>query len=171
MEKISENFTVETVKFDDSQCCDEKLRELMDKISEKHGEHFFGMYMGGGEFLVLKLKDERAMDRKSGNFSKPWRRFDINILHTMILKDMLGIDTTKTDNQCHVEYVKDILGHRIECIRKVRSGECQITFFVNLVNVEDIKEISEHGEIVPQKSTCFYPKVYTGVIIYKFDDS
>ncbi len=148
----------------------ERVREVMQRLVAKDGKHF-GMYLGDEKYYILGLRDEKAMDRAAKEFSKQWRRFDMNILHTLILKKTLGVDTMNTRDQCHMEYVKDFRDNAKKCLRKVRSGECQAALFVNPAKVEQVKEISESGEMIPPKSTCFYPKVYCGVVIQKFDDA
>jgi len=127
------------------------------------------MYLGGRKYYILTLKNEKAMD-EAKDHSKPWKRFGINVLHTLIIKDMLGIDTLKNNRQCNVEYVKDIHDFASECVRKVEEGEFQAAFFTRSTNINEIKAIAESGEMMPQKSTCFYPKVYSGLIIYKFEN-
>jgi uncharacterized protein (DUF1015 family) len=147
-----------------------RIRELMQRLRAKDGKHF-GMYLGDEKYYILGLKDERAMDKEAKEFSKQWRRFDMNILHVLILKKTLGVDTMNTCDQCHMEYVKDFRDNAKKCLIKVRSGECQIALFVNPAKVKQVKEISENGEMIPPKSTCFYPKVYCGVVIHRFDDA
>lgn len=149
---------------------DTRIKELMQRLGARDGRHF-GMYLGEEKYHILRLKDEKAMEQEAKEFSRQWRRFDMNIIHVLILKKILGVDTMKACDQCHMEYVKDFHDNAKRCISKVRSGECQVAFFANPAKVEQVKEISENGEMIPPKSTCFYPKVYCGVVIHRFDDA
>jgi len=167
MKKLGRNFETETIEFGGDE---NKIKDLLAVLNKKNGKHF-GMYLGGGKFFMLAVKteDKRIMDRERDRFSKEWRRLDMNILHTLILRDILGIDTDNMADQCHMEYVKDFSDHAKSCISKVKNGECQAAFFVNPIAIDEMKEITQKGEMIPPKSTCFYPKVYSGVVIYKFD--
>jgi uncharacterized protein (DUF1015 family) len=170
IESLKKYFEVSVTEFDD--CCGEnELRKILRKIDEMEGEHKFGMYMGDKKLFILRLKDEKVMNIFSGKHSERWKKFDTNILHSIVFGEILKFDTSDASEQYHVEYIKDISKNILDCIKTVRNGESQIAFFVNNVKTEDVKEISENGEIVPPKSTCFYPKVYTGAIMYKFDDN
>ncbi len=167
LEKLKAKFDIETIEFND--CCGiEEMRKLLAKLAEKKHEHKFGLYVGGGKLHVLKIKSEKYMD--AAGKSDEWKSFDMNILHSIILKEIVGVDTTDEREQCHVEYVKDIGQHVLDCLHKVKSGECQAAIFVNPVSTETIKVIAEKGEMVPPKSTCYYPKVYNGLVMYKFEN-
>ena len=67
-------------------------------------------------------------------------------------------------NQKNLSYTRDAK----EAIEKVQSGEYQCSFLINATNVSDIKEISLANEKMPQKSTYFWPKLVTGIVINKF---
>ncbi|NIR04577.1 MAG: DUF1015 family protein, partial [Candidatus Aminicenantes bacterium] len=53
-------------------------------------------------------------------------------------------------------------------IRKVSNGSFQTAFFLNPTNVQDVKRVALAGQRMPPKSTYFYPKLLTGMVIYKF---
>ena len=167
LSRLKDNFEIEIFEFEAAKK-EEGLMKMLKKISSRDWRSF-GMYLGGRKYYILTLKNEKAMD-EAKDHSKPWKRFGINVLHTLIIKDMLGIDTLKNNRQCNVEYVKDIHDFASECVRKVEEGEFQAAFFTRSTNINEIKAIAESGEMMPQKSTCFYPKVYSGLIIYKFEN-
>ncbi|MCK4335330.1 MAG: DUF1015 domain-containing protein [Candidatus Aenigmarchaeota archaeon] len=165
IDRLKQNFDIETIEFEETN---EKGRkgEMFKKMkSEKHS---FGMYLGDNRYFVFTLKDEGVMDKKVKDCSNPWKRLDVSVLHTLVLEDLLGIDTTKPEKQHHVEYVKDTKDAVDECVAKVKNGESQIALFMNPTRIEEVEEVAENGDKMPQKSTFFYPKVYTGFVIYKF---
>lgn len=164
---LKKNFGMETIKFGRADE-KEKLKEMLERINDRDWR-YFGMYLGGRKFYIPKLKNGSAMN-VAKNHSKPWKRFGINVLHTLVINGILGIDTSKINGQHNIEYVKDIRGNAEQCVRRVKNGECQIAFFMRPTRMEEVKKISESGEMMPQKSTCFYPKVYSGLIIYKFEN-
>ncbi|UCC91678.1 MAG: DUF1015 family protein, partial [Candidatus Aenigmatarchaeota archaeon] len=164
---LKTNFDIEVLEFDETNE-KENREEMFKRIKEKREKHSFGMYSGDNKYFVFTLKDEGVMDEKAKDRSKPWKRLDVSMLHILVLEDILGIDTTKPEKQHHVEYVKDTKNAVDECITRVKNGECQIAFFMNPTRIEEVEEVAENGERMPQKSTFFYPKVYTGFVIYRF---
>ncbi|MCK5023297.1 MAG: DUF1015 domain-containing protein, partial [Candidatus Aenigmarchaeota archaeon] len=167
LKKIENDFTVEKIKFNDSNH-KEKTRE-MKRMMKENGKHSFGMYVGNNTLYILTLKNERSLE-KQNHCSKEWCNFDINILHSFIIDKLLDIDIKNPEDQGKIDYFKDIHDFAHRCVEKVNRDDFQIAFFVNPPDMETIQKLSENGEIVPQKSTCFYPKVYSGVVIYKFEN-
>lgn len=167
IERMKENFHVDVLEFDQRT---EKARreEMFSRMRKNQGRHSFGMYLGGSRYFVFSLISEEAMEKRVKDRSGPWKKLDVSILHILVLEDLLEIDTTKPEKQKHVEYVKDTKDAVEECISKVKSGECQIAFFTNPTKIEEVEKVAEKGERMPQKSTFFYPKVYTGFVIYRF---
>jgi uncharacterized protein (DUF1015 family) len=165
IDNLKKNFEIEKIEFDETDE-KEKRKEMFKKIkSEKHS---FCMFLGDNRYFVFTLRGEGVMDERVKDRSKPWRRLDVSTLHMLVLEDLLGIDTTNPEKQHHVEYVKDTKDAVEECLARVKNGECQIIFFMNPTRIEEVEEVAENGDKMPQKSTFFYPKVYTGFVIYKF---
>ena len=91
-------------------------------------------------------------------------RLDVSILQTFILEDILGFSEESIRRQENLYYVKDF--H--DAIEKAGSGAYQAAFLLNPTKIEEIKEVTSTGERMPQKSTYFYPKFLTGLVMYKF---
>ena len=95
------------------------------------------------------------------------KQLDVNVLHKLILEGVLGVGDKQLASQSNVTYIKDI-GDAIEqSVASVDSGQSQVVFFMNPTRVEQVQDIAAAGEKMPQKSTFFYPKVYTGLVINK----
>ena len=90
---------------------------------------------------------------------------DVAQLHTVILKNILNVDTKEPDSQKYVTYKVDM----IEALDRVDSGEFDLAFFMNATRVSDVRNLAEKGIRLPQKATFFYPKLLSGVVINKFD--
>jgi uncharacterized protein (DUF1015 family) len=163
---LSKNFDVETFETGPGK---EKMqfREFLASLNRRDWRSF-GMYLGGSKFYVVSLKNADSMNVAKGH-SKPWKRFGINVLHELVLKGILGIDASRHEGRTNVEYVKDLPGNAERCMDRIKNGECQIAFFMRPTSMDEIRKISGSGEMMPQKSTCFFPKIYSGVVIYKFD--
>jgi uncharacterized protein (DUF1015 family) len=103
--------------------------------------------------------------------SEELRRLDVAILHTLILDKTLGIDKKKLAGGSikgggYVSYIKGIGDAVDESIRKV-EGDAQAVFFMNPTRIGEVEAVSRNFEVMPQKSTFFFPKIYTGFTINK----
>lgn len=147
---------------------DEKKRELlaaMRKLAEI-GKSALGLYSGNHEFVLLTKKDGIAPDVEG---SDVYKSLDVVTLHKLILEDELRIDQEKLANETHVEYIKDS-GHAIDqSIAKVDEKTHQAVFFMNAPSVRQTAAVAENGEKMPQKSTFFHPKVFTGLVTYPIE--
>jgi len=166
---LKRNFSIEI--FESGKDNGKEAREKMFKgMKTNESKHAFGMYLGGNRYSVLTLTDEKVMDQKAKGHAKPWRRLDVSILHTLILDGLLGIDTNKPEKQQYIEYMKDTKDAVDECVEKVKSCACKVVFFMNPTKIDEVVDVAESGERMPQKSTFFYPKVYTGLVMYRFGE-
>ena len=93
--------------------------------------------------------------------SEASRGLDVSVLHTLILERALGIDRENMANQKNLTYTRDLN----EAILSVESGEMQCAFILNPTRVEEIGAVAAAGEKMPQKSTYFYPKLITGLVM------
>ncbi|MDA2933818.1 DUF1015 domain-containing protein [Acidobacteria bacterium AH-259-D05] len=93
------------------------------------------------------------------------RQLDVNVLHEGILYPLLGVDVQELSGQAHVAYFR----HRDELISQVEQGHCQLAFLLNPTSLKEVHEIADQGEKMPQKSTDFYPKLLTGLVLMKME--
>ncbi len=145
------------------------LRKLDDHF--KVGRHALGLYCNDGKYYSLVLKNENILDAILDH-SSAWKRLDVTILHKLILEDRLGLDKKKLasgtiEGGSYVEYIKAV-GDAVErAVDKVNNLGYQALFFMNPTKVEEVEEVAINHETMPQKSTFFYPKVYTGFVIHR----
>lgn len=88
---------------------------------------------------------------------------DVRILHEQILSQVLGIGDEAVRNESYIRYMRGI----DSAIAEAASGAAQVAFLLKPTSVEQVAEISFAGGVMPQKSTDFYPKLLTGLTIYK----
>jgi uncharacterized protein (DUF1015 family) len=93
------------------------------------------------------------------------RRTDVAILHSAVLEHLLGISLEAQVKKTNLRYLQDPR----EGIEQIARGEGQILFMMNPTPVAQVREVAEQGEVMPQKSTYFYPKVLTGLAIHTLD--
>jgi uncharacterized protein (DUF1015 family) len=166
---LKENFEITEFSFE-TPAAKIKARE---KMSAKMGNMFdgdknaFGIYGGNNSFHVAVLKDKQAMDSVASGRSDAWKSLDVSVLHKLVLEKLLGIGEKELAGGGNVEYVKDTGSAVDESIARVDASEKQIAFFVRPPKMQQLKMVTEAGEKMPQKSTFFYPKVYTGLTINK----
>lgn len=135
--------------------------QMMDGIQ---GSKFsYGLYCDG-KFYVIRLRDRQALDSMAVA-SKALRGLDVTVLHEMILKPLLHIDTGDEDLQEKLTYVKGLP----TAMEKLSTHEYAFGFFLNAVNMEEIVRVAGDNEVMPQKSTFFYPKVYSGLVVHRLE--
>jgi uncharacterized protein (DUF1015 family) len=93
------------------------------------------------------------------------RPLDLSCLHTILLDRLLGLDAEKVREQTNLRYLRDAA----EAVDLVRRGEADVTFLTNPVSMEQLKEVAFAGDVMPQKSTDFFPKLLSGLTIYALD--
>ena len=87
---------------------------------------------------------------------------DVVQLHKCLLEGVLGISEEAIRNQQNISYVRDAG----EAMARVRSGGANVAFLMNPVRMRQVRDIAFAGEVLPQKSTDFYPKLLSGLTIY-----
>ena len=93
------------------------------------------------------------------------RQLDLSCLHSIVLDRLLGLDAEKVREQTNLRYLRDAA----EAVDQVRRGEADVAFLTNPVSMEQLKEVAFAGDVMPQKSTDFYPKLLSGLTIYALD--
>jgi uncharacterized protein (DUF1015 family) len=90
---------------------------------------------------------------------------DVVRLHKVVLGSVLNISEEAIREQRNLEYLRDAR----EAVQRVRSGAANVAFLLNPVPIEQMTAIALAGEVMPQKSTDFYPKMLSGLAIYALD--
>ncbi len=122
---------------------------------------------GESSNFVLVTRDGANDARLEG--STALRRLDVTLLHGLVLEgatSILGLDAHHEAEAGRLVYTKDA----DEAVSKVVSGEFTASFLLNATRVSEVREVSEAGETMPEKSTYFYPKVATGLVFNTLED-
>ncbi len=167
--KLNDKFEITKYPFDSARSKKDAKQKMLAqmKAGYRRDKNAFGIYGGNGAYYVAVLKDKKAMDSVAAERSNVWKSLDVSVLHKLILEELLGIDERRLASGGNVEYIKDTDNAIDESIAKVDSREKQVVFFMNPVKMEQLKMVANAGEKMPQKSTYFYPKIYTGLTINK----
>jgi len=156
IERATQNFVVEEA---------ESPEEMWRRMKRARGSaHVFGFYPADlRRPFLLTLREEAKVDPLMLAHGEAYRHLDVSILHTLLLDRLLEIDDEKLAAQAHIDYARE-LG---DCVRGVDEGRYQAAFFLNPTTVEQVQRVALLGERMPQKSTDFYPKLLTGLVLMK----
>ncbi|HTJ47386.1 MAG TPA: DUF1015 domain-containing protein [Kofleriaceae bacterium] len=92
-------------------------------------------------------------------------RLDVTLLHGLLLERVLGITPAAQEAQTNLRYVKDSTA----ALAATSAPDTQAVFLMGAPKVADVKHVADAGEIMPQKSTYFYPKIASGLVMAKVD--
>jgi uncharacterized protein (DUF1015 family) len=122
---------------------------------------------GDGRAALLSLKKDFDLSRHPilGKRVPPLRKTDVALLHMGILEPVLGITPEMQAAKSNIWYPQDAAA----ALRDLKSGKGQCLFLMNGTPVGQVREVAEAGEVMPQKSTFFYPKVLTGLCIHTLE--
>jgi uncharacterized protein (DUF1015 family) len=116
-------------------------------------------------YLILRLKNKRIMQRLAKDLSAPLRELDVSTLHLLILEHILGMAPEQQESGDTVRYFDD----EETILQTLEKEEFQAAFLLNAPKAEEVLAIAAAGEKLPQKSTYFYPKLSSGLIVNKLD--
>lgn len=120
--------------------------------------------VSGDQAFVLQVRDE-AFDRLPWppGTSAAWRWLAVSILHEGLLKPLLDITEAKLDARTHVDYTAD----QADAVRLARERRYQAAFLIAPTTPDELRAVVEGGELLPQKSTHFYPKLLDGLVFHR----
>jgi uncharacterized protein (DUF1015 family) len=135
---------------------------LMNLLASAQGTAFIAVTRAGD--LLLRSKPD-VMAAALANLPERQRQLDLIQLHSVVLDRLLGLDAEKVREQSNLRYLRDAG----EAVEQVRRGEADVAFLTNPVTMEQLREVAFAGDVMPQKSTDFYPKLLSGLTIYALD--
>ena len=135
---------------------------LLETLKAQTGTAFIAV-MRGADVLLRARPDK--MEAALASLPERQRQLDLTQLHSIILDRLLGLDAEKVREQTNLRYLRDAS----EAIDQVRRVEADIAFLTNPVTMEQLREVAFAGDVMPQKSTDFYPKLLSGLTIYALD--
>jgi uncharacterized protein (DUF1015 family) len=137
----------------------EALRELEQPV--------FGLILPGGRGYVLTADRQAAAEHMARErVSTAVGRLDLAVLHAALLDDLLGIDAAHVAAGERLAYTRS----EAEARRTVESGEAQAAVLVRPTRLDELAAVAMAGDVMPQKSTYFYPKLLTGMVFNPLED-
>jgi len=119
----------------------------------------FGFYSSITAY-ILTLKSPDIMKKFLPDRSNEYCGLDVAVLHTLLIEKVLGIEPNKIED--HVRYERG----EEQTMRRIDNGEYQLAFLMNPTKPEQVKEVAQNRERMPQKSTDFFPKLVSGLVLY-----
>ena len=112
----------------------------------------------------MRLADFAASDLLIPDIhSRLYRRLDVSIVDHVIIENLLGLGAEEKELLAYSHESQD-------AVNRVLNGEFQLAVLLRPVRAETIKTIADGGERMPRKSTYFYPKAPSGLVMYRFVD-
>ncbi len=157
--KLQENFEVENLgPLTDAAAALDRLRQAGKDATALLAVTSYGSFL-------LRSRAQQHSKNLAG-LSERQRALDVVQLHKLVLEDALGMSEDDIREQRHLKYARD--AH--EAIDEVRTG-ANVAFIMNPVRIEQMRDVAFSGEVLPQKSTDFYPKMLSGLTIYSLKEA
>jgi len=151
--KMGDFFQIEILKFNsDTEAVQRK--KMLERIDYAQDSTTFGMYCGENGYCLLKLKDIK--------------RFSAEKINTAVLDAILKkiLKRNQLEKGREIDFIKD----ETEATELVRKEKYQIAFFLRPLSLKEVRETSLAGKILPPKSTYFYPKPLSGLVMRDLED-
>ncbi|MBU2599685.1 DUF1015 domain-containing protein [bacterium] len=140
------------------------LLALSQRLREKENSNYiFGLF-GEDKFYLLTLKDPQLIDKLSPQ-DQPWalNHLAVSVLQHIFIQNILHIKEEEVEHK--IGYTRSME----EAVKLIKEGRYQLGLFLTPTKIAEVEKISNLGGLMPQKSTYFYPKLLTGLVMYKFN--
>ena len=144
--------------------------EFLAKLAAGKAQRAIGVYPAvepnARAFYILTLRPEADIAQILPAASPLQRQLDVVLLHQGILEAALGITAHAVASEANLSYEREA----VAALEAVDRGEAQIAFLLNPVDVELVMRVATAGETMPQKSTDFFPKLMSGITMYRIEE-
>jgi len=128
----------------------------------KSGVAFVAVTQGARHLLIAK---QAEIDTALAEISPRHRQLDVVQLHALVLENLLGLTQESIRQQENLRYLREAS----EVISQVEAGESDVAFLINPCTLDQLRDVAFAREVMPQKSTDFYPKLLSGLVLYALD--
>jgi len=162
-------FATEVFPFPDESQRQQAQAKFLERLTAAKEQRVIGVYPksepASRAFYVLALRPQAEIAQILPGLSALQRQLDVVLLHQGILEPVLGITPRAVTAEANLTYEREAS----VAIDAVDRGAAQIVFLLNPVDVELVMKVATAGEVMPQKSTDFYPKLLSGITMYRVD--
>ncbi|HTN53038.1 MAG TPA: DUF1015 domain-containing protein [Anaeromyxobacter sp.] len=165
VDKLSRYFAVETLPEDIRRPAGRAW--AVAKLAEHSGKStaFLMVTAEDQKARVLTLRDDADLEEAELPRSETLRALDVTLLHAIVFQHLLGLSPLAQENQENITYVRDAG----EAVNRVLSGEHQVGFLLNPTPTWQVEAVGDAGETMPQKSTNFFPRLQSGLVMREVD--
>ena len=156
LQSVQPYFAVEPLAMTDPEA-------LIARLKGAQGKTAFVAVTSSGNYLLTA--NEAAVNSTLKDIPARQRGLDTVQLHALILEKALGITPEAVSRQTNVRYLRDAA----EAMEQVARNEANLALLMNPVTLDELREVAFAGEVMPQKSTDFFPKLLSGLTIYALD--
>jgi uncharacterized protein (DUF1015 family) len=163
-------FAAESFPFAEDSSKSEARAKFLHRLVESRPQRAIGVYptseASKRAYHVLTLREGADLSLLLPNVSHLQRELDVVLLHEGILEPALGITPQAVTSEKNLTYEREA-GAALDAVDK---GAAQVAFLLNPCEVEQVMHIATSGEVMPQKSTDFYPKLLSGITMYRVNE-
>jgi len=145
----------------------ESAGKFLERLRAAKSGRAIGVYPapenGSRAFYLLTLRPEADISQILPGLSPLQRALDVVLLHQGILEPALGITPHAVASEANLRYERELS----VALDAVDRGRAQLAFLLNPVDVDLVVRVATAGEVMPQKSTDFYPKLLSGITMYR----
>ncbi|HXY01224.1 MAG TPA: DUF1015 domain-containing protein [Candidatus Limnocylindrales bacterium] len=162
-------FATEVFPFGGKIQRDEALEKFLAQVAAGKRHRAIGAYPAPGSnnraFYILTIRPEADIAQILPGVSALQRELDVVLLHQGVLEPALGVTPHAVASEANLGYEREAAA----ALDAVDRGAAQIAFLLNPVGVELVVKVATAGEVMPQKSTDFYPKLLSGITMYRLE--
>jgi len=162
-------FTAETFAFAQEGEKAGAREKFLARLAETRPQRAIGAYptaeTGKRAYYLLTLRPGADLYRLLPNVSPLQRELDVVLLHEGILEPALGITPQAVTSEANLTYEREASA----ALDAVDHGAAEVAFLLNACGVDQVMKIATAGEVMPQKSTDFYPKMLSGITMYRVE--
>jgi uncharacterized protein (DUF1015 family) len=161
LERLSRWFRIETLAEDARRPVGRAW--AVSKLGEHAGKSttFLMVSAEDGRARIVTLRDDVDLSAAGLPSNETLAALDVTVLHSVVLQHLLGLSPEAQEKQENVTYARDAG----EAVSRVLSGEHQLGFLLNPTPMWQVEAVGEAGETMPQKSTLFYPRLQSGLVM------
>jgi hypothetical protein len=163
-------FSTEVLPFDGPAQREEVTARFLQRLAAAKSQRAVGVYpRPEGDkraFYLLTLRPEADIAQILPGLSPLQRELDVVLLHQGILEPALGITPNAVASEANLSYEREAA----TALDAVDNGAAQIAFLLNPVDVDLVVKVATANEVMPQKSTDFYPKLLSGITMYRIPE-
>lgn len=142
-----------------------ELPALHRYLAEAPEEARFAVALRGREEIVaLGLRDASVLDRYAAEVTPTVRKLDVTVLDAVVLRGILGVDTVAAEQAGDLRYTHT----DSDAVAAVDAG-ASAAFLMNAPRLDAVADVCVSGEVMPQKSTYFYPKLLSGLVLHPLE--